>query len=65
VKFIKNYLEQEDIHEKLTNYLFNEIEIHETLENFLLSKSNFIFKSGNKIKNPLYPHIIEILYKIN
>ena len=65
VKFIKSYLDKVNIHEKLTYYLFDELEIQESFENFLLGKSSFIFKSGNKIKNTLYPHIIEIIYKIN
>ena len=65
VKFIKSYLDKEYLHEKLTYYLFDELEIQESFENFLLGKSSFIFKSGNKIKNAIYPHIIEIIYKIN
>ena len=65
VKFIKSYIDNEVLHEKLTYYLFDELEIQESFENFLLAKSSFIFKSGNKMKNTLYPHIIEIIYKIN
>ena len=65
VKFIKSYLDKVNIHEKLTYYLFDELEIYQSFENFLLVKSNFIYKSGNKIKNSLFPHIIEIIYKIN
>ena len=65
VKFIKSYLDKEDLHEKLTYYLFDELEIQESFENFLLGKSSFIFKSGNKMKSAIYPHIIEIIYKIN
>ena len=65
VKFIKSYIDNEVLHEKLTYYLFDELEIQESFENFLLGKSSFIFKSGNKMKNTLYPHIIEIIYKIN
>ena len=65
VKFIKSYIDNEVLHEKLTYYLFDELEIQESFENFLLGKSSFIFKSGNKIKNAIYPHIIEIIYKIN
>ena len=65
VKFIKSYLDKVNIHDKLTYYLFDELEIYQSFENFLLVKSNFIYKSGNKIKNSLFPHIIEIIYKIN
>ncbi len=65
VKFIKLYLNTEKKHEILTKYLFEEIKINEMFEHFLKEKSMFSFNSKNQIKNGIYPHIIEIMYKLN
>ena len=65
VKFIKLYLNNEKKHETLTKYLFEEIKLNDMFENFLKEKKIFTFNSQNQIKNGIYPHIIEIMYKLN
>ncbi len=65
VKFIKLYLNNEKEHYILTKYLFEEIKINQLFESFLKEKSNFIFNSKKEVKNGIYPHIIEIYYKLN
>ena len=35
------------------------------LRHFLKEKTIFTFNSKNQIKNGIYPHIIEIMYKLN
>ena len=65
VKFLKLYLNNEKKHETLTKYLFEEIKLNEMFEHFLKEKTIFSFNSKNHIKNGIYPHIIEIMYKIN
>ena len=63
----------------MTEYLFKNLKIHQLLINFLNQDQNkenqnkntipkqklkFSFKSGNLIKNGIYPHVINLIYKI-
>ena len=63
----------------MTDNLFKNLKIHQLLINYLNQDQNkenqnkntvpkqklkFSFKSGNLIKNGIYPHVIDLIYKI-
>ena len=74
IDFFNIYLENEERHNELTEFYFNNIKIQNLLTNFLEEKNEennnifqkikFEFKSGNKIKSGIYPHVIDLIYKI-
>ena len=79
VDFFNIYLFYEEKHKVLTEYLFKYLKIHQLLINYLSQdkskekhieniipkqKLNFSFKSGKLIKSGVYPHIIDLIYKI-
>ena len=74
IDFFNIYLENEERHNELTEFYFNNIKIQNLLTNFLeerkeennniFQKIKFEFKSGNKIKSGIYPHVIDLIYKI-
>ena len=76
IDFFNLYLTNEENHEELTNYYFKHLKLQNSLMNFfdenskenepnMTQKINFEFKNGNKIKSGIYPHIIDLIYKIN
>ena len=76
IEFFNLYLTNEEKHEELTNYYFKHLKLQNLLMNFFDENSNenesnmtqkiqFEFKNGNKIKSGIYPHVIDIIYKIN
>ena len=77
VELFNLYLLEEEKHNILTDYLFNNLKFHELLVNYLnqnnieenekiipKQKIKFNFKSGNFIKSGVYPHVIDLIYKI-
>ena len=75
INFFSLYLEQEEKHPELTHFYFNHIKLQDLLLNFLQEiypekniiityKKNYEFKSGKKIKSGIYPHVIDLIYKI-
>ena len=74
IEFFNLYLEDEERHKELTNYFFNNMKLQNLIINFLDEKKNendkilqnikFEFKSGKKIKSGIYPHVIDLAYKI-
>ena len=68
VDFFNLYLENAEKHNELTDYYFNNIKLPNLLTDYLEEKSEediyYKFKSGNKIKSGIYPHIIDLMYKI-
>ena len=79
VELFNLYLLDEEKHKVLTDYLFNNMKLHNILINYLIQdkkeekenqknipkqKIKFYFKSGNSIKSGVYPHIIDLIYKI-
>ena len=74
VEFFNIYLLNEEKHKLLTEYLFNNLKFHELLINYLnqekekekiqKQKLKFSFKSGNSTNSGIYPHIIDLIYKI-
>ena len=74
VEFFNTYLLNEEKHKLLTEYLFNNLKFHELLINYLnqekekeksqKQKLKFLFKSGNSTKSGIYPHVIDLIYKI-
>ena len=76
IEFFNLYLTNEENHEELTNYYFKHIKFQNSLMNFfdenskenesnMAQKIQFEFKNGNKIKSGIYPHVIDLIYKIN
>ena len=77
VDFFNLYLNYEYKHEELTQFYFNHLKLQDLLMNFIEEKSQdnknnsmtqkmkFEFKNGNKIKSGIYPHVIDLIYKIN
>ena len=69
-KILKNGIK----HEALIKYFFEHIKIQNLLSNYLeeknkdnniiMQKIKYEFKSGNAIKSGIYPHVIELIYKI-
>ena len=72
IKFIELfniYLKEEIKHNELTIFFFDKYRLHEVLINYLKGNSDkqklhFEFKSGKKIKTGIYPHVINIIYKL-
>ena len=74
IEFFNIYLENEERHNELTQFYFNNIKLQNLLINFLeekidennsiFQKIKFEFKSGNKINSGIYPHVIDLIYKI-
>ena len=77
VEFFNSYLLTEENHKTTTYFLFNNLKFHEILLNYLnqeKEKDNkdknprqklvFVFKSGKSTKNGIYPHVIDLIYKI-
>ena len=69
VEFFDMYLKKEIEHKELTNFFFEKYKLHEVLINYLKpsddnTKIYFKYKSGNKIKSGLYPHVINLMYKL-
>ena len=77
VELFNLYLLNEEKHNVLTDYLFNNLKFHEILVNYLnqenieeneniIPKQRIIFnfKSGRTIKSGVYPHVIDLIYKI-
>ena len=77
VELFNLYLSKEESHNTLTEYIFNNLKFHELLINYLNQekvdkrvkiipnqKIKFEFKSGNRIKSGVYPHVIDLIYKI-
>ena len=73
------FLSNEEKHKDLTDFLFNNIKLHELLINYLIQdkidekdiekiipkqKLKFNFKSGRSISCGVYPHVIDLIYKI-
>ena len=77
VDFFNLYLNYEYKHEELTQFYFNHLKLQDLLMNFIeekpqdnknnsmTQKMKFEFKNGNKIKSGIYPHVIDLIYKIN
>ena len=73
IKFIELldvYLKEEMKHTELTKFFFEQYKLHEVLINYLKGKDDkqklyFEFKTGKKIKSGIYPHIINIIYKLH
>ena len=77
VDFFNLYLNYEYKHEELTQFYFNHLKLQDLLMNFIeekpqdnknnsmTQKMEFEFKNGNKIKSGIYPHVIDLIYKIN
>ena len=75
VNFFNLYLENEEKHGELTNFFFENMKLQNLLTNYLeekelnnnaiFQKIKFEFKSGNKIKSGIYPHVIDLVYKIH
>ena len=77
VELFNLYLSKEESHSVLTEYIFNNLKFHELLINYLNQgkddqktklipnqKLKFIFKSGKSINSGIYPHVIDLIYKI-
>ena len=72
IKFIELfniYLKEEIKHNELTKFFFDKYKLHEVLINYLKGNSDkqklhFKFKSGKTIKTGIYPHVINIIYKL-
>ena len=74
VEYFTIYLENEERHNELTQYYFDSIKLQNLLVNFLEEKMNeknnifqkikYEFKSGKKITSGIYPHVIDLMYKI-
>ena len=74
VEFFNIYLENEERHNELTQFYFNNFKFQNLLMNFLEEKNNetnnifqkikYEFKTGNKINSGIYPHVIDLMYKI-
>ena len=77
VDFFNLYLNYEYKHEELTQFYFNHLKLQDLLMDFIeekpqdnknnsmTQKMKFEFKNGNKIKSGIYPHVIDLIYKIN
>ena len=75
MNFFNLYLENEEKHGELTNFFFEHMKLQNLLTNYLeekelnnnaiFQKIKFEFKSGNKIKSGIYPHVIDLVYKIH
>ena len=73
IKFIQLldvYLKEEMKHTELTKFFFEQYKLHEVLINYLKGKDDkqklyFEFKTGKKIKSGIYPHVINIIYKLH
>ena len=77
VELFNIYLLNEKKHKTLTDYLFNNLKLHELLIDYLnqdkekenkdknpKQKTKFSFKSGNSTTSGIYPHVIDLIYKI-
>ena len=72
IEFFNLYLINEEFHEELTNYYFKHLKLQDLLMDFFEVKSKenevqkwqFEFKNGTKINSGIYPHIIDLMYKI-
>ena len=73
------YLSKEENHKVLTDFLFDNLKFHEMLINYLNQdkfdekdkekiiinqKLKFNFKSGKAIRSGVYPHVIDLIYKL-
>ena len=80
VDFFNLYLSKEESHEELTKYYFEHLKIHELLIDYisqdqdtnkkkdetikLKQKIKINLKSGKTINSGVYPHVIDLIYKI-
>ena len=78
VDYLNLYLTQEGKHEELTNYYFNYLKLHELLVDYLnqdnekgkeeekriKQKIKINLKSGKTIMSGVYPHVVDLIYKI-
>jgi len=74
IEFFNIYLENEERHNELTQFYFNNFKFQNLLMNFLEEKNSennnifqkikYEFKSGKKINSGIYPHVIDLMYKI-
>ena len=70
IKFIELfdiYLKEELEHKQLTKYYFETYKLHEVLLKYLKpsnEKLKYKYKSGNKTKSGIFPHAINLMYKL-
>ena len=76
VELFNMYITNEQSHEELTNFYFKHFKLQDLLMDFfevktkeneknMVQKWQFEFKNGSKINNGIYPHIIDLMYKIH
>ena len=63
------YLKEEIEHRELTKFFFEKYKLHEVLIHYLQpsnenNKMYFKYKSGNKAKSGIYPHVVNLIYKL-
>ena len=70
IKFIELfdiYLKEELEHKQLTKYYFETYKLHEVLLKYLKPSNEqlkYKYKSGNKTKSGIFPHAINLMYKL-
>ena len=70
IKFIELfdiYLKEELEHKQLTKYYFETYKLHEVLLKYLNPSNEqlkYKYKSGNKTKSGIFPHAINLMYKL-